>query len=53
MEYICQHCKVGSPPKKWFFFGTVCPNCQGVYQPNKELLPYYQELLGKLEERTQ
>jgi len=47
MEYICKVCKVGSPPRKWYMFGTVCPNCNEQYQPNKELEPYYRGLLGR------
>lgn len=46
MEYICQSCKQGAHPRKWFFFGTVCPNCKESYKPNTELAPYYQGLIG-------
>jgi len=28
-------------------FGTVCPNCNESYKPNKELEPYYQWLVNK------
>lgn len=46
MNYVCQHCKSETPPRKWGFFGTVCPECNKQYIPNKELEPYYSKLVG-------
>lgn len=46
MDYICQSCGAANPPKKWYFFGTVCPECNQSYKPNDQLAPYYTSLIG-------